>query len=128
MSKPTGYAVVGIYPLGGGKPQLMTSHGKIVLFDTREIAQGVIPLLGAGRRYTWSADGDTITFLEVDPAGVNRAVILTEYDPYDLPPGMPVPSETRLMDWRNHVMWSYVFTDCGQMQQQADGTWLNLAA
>ncbi len=122
-----GYAVIGIYPPGKDKPQLMSANGRVLIYDTPEIAKQVLPMLGNGRRALLSADGERVSFIPIDPKSVNRAVVLTGYDPYNLPAGMGFRSEARLQEWRRHIMWSYVFFDRGQMVRRADGTYANAA-
>lgn len=126
MSNP-GYAVIGVYAPGSQKPTLMSANQRVIVFDTPQIAKQIMPLLGNGRICHLSKDNETATFSPLDPQGVNRAVVLTGYDPYDLPPGAPVRSETRLQEWKRHVMWSAVFSDTGQMTQRKDGSWANAA-
>jgi len=121
------YAAVGIYRSGQARPSLLSANGKVIVFDTPQMARHVLPLLGGGRIAAWDADKETVCFTPIDPQGVNRACILTGYDPYHLPAGLPLRSETRLRAWRNHVMWQHVFADCGQMRRRVDGTFANTA-
>ena len=93
MSTPPAYAAIGIYQPGQTKPSLMSVQGKIVVFDHAAQARDYLPLLGGGRVTRWSG-AETAYWLPLDPNGVNRACILTGYDPYSLPPGMPVSSES----------------------------------
>jgi hypothetical protein len=126
MSHPPAYAAIGIYQPGQTKPSLMSVKGRIVVFDHPSQAADYLPLLGGGRVTQW-VDGENVFWLPLDPRGTNRACILTDYDPHSLPPGMPVPSETRGKEWKGHVHAAYVFHDCGQMVQRADGSWANTA-
>lgn len=126
MSAPPSYAAIGIYQSGQTKPSLMSVQGKIVVFDHVAQARDYVPLLGGGRVTRWEG-GETAYWLPMELTGVNRACILTEYDPYCLPPGLPVSSETHGREWRGHVHAAYVFHDCGQMAQRADGSWANTA-
>ena len=132
------YAVMGIYLPGQTKPQIMSAKGKVILFDTREVAINFAPKLADGRIDFWEADGETVSFAPLDPKGVNRACVLTGYDPFDAPIGLNIQSadgkrvykihsEARGREWKHHVMFSHVFFDCGQMAKQADGTMVNLA-
>lgn len=104
MSAP-GYAVIGIYRPGQSQPSLMSHHGRVIVFDTPEMARNYLPQLGGGRPTRWK-DRDTAYWLPLQPKGVNRAVVLTDYDVYNLPPGAPIRSETRGRDWQRHVIWS----------------------
>ena len=126
MSIPPAYAAIGIYRPGQAKPSLMSVQGKIVVFDHAGQARDHLPLLGGGRVTRWEGV-ETAYWLPLDLNGVNRACILTGYDPYNLPPGMPIQSETRSREWRGHVHAAYVFHDCGQMARRRDGSWANLA-
>ena len=126
MTAP-GYAALGIYKAGQNKPSLLSVNGRVVVFDTPEMAKNVVPVLGEDRPCTFSADGESAYFLPLDPNGVNRVVVLTDYDPYNLPSGLPMRSETRLTEWKGHVMWHLVFADCGQFEARGDGTYRNTA-
>ena len=112
------YVAVGITVFGKTDVSLLSANGQIVLFDTVAIAQQFLPLLGTGRSPVWSAGGEEVTFLPLQPNTISRAVILTGYDPYHLPAGMPlgVRSETAGKAWKSHIMWSHAFTDCGQFK------------
>lgn len=133
-----GYAVIGIFPPGGNAPQIMSVRGKIVVFDTPDIARQWMPRLGNGRVSGWDVGGDTVCFTPLDTRGVNRACVLTDYDPYQAPAGLSIPradgggvyrirSETHGREWKHHIIWSLALTDCGQMALQPDGTWVNTA-
>lgn len=123
------YCALAIYVAGNDDPTLLSVNLKVVLFDTKVIAQQFMPLLGNGRIPRWSMDGETITFLEFDPTGFNRACIITAYDPYNLPAGMPegISSETAGLEWHSHIMWSHVWFDCGQWERRANGKMFNTA-
>jgi hypothetical protein len=122
-----GYAAVGIYLAGEDRPTLMSANGRVIVFDTPVVARNFLPVLGAGRHDVWDLASERVWFTPIDPRGVNRAVILTDYDPYNLPPGLPIRSEVRHREWRNHVHYSAWWRDIGQMVQRADGTWANTA-
>ena len=123
-----GYAAVGIYLPGSDRPTLMSANGRVIVFDTPEVARHFLPLLGGGRPGCWDTEEETICFAPIDRDGVNRACILTGYDPYNLPPGLPVRSETRQKEWRRHVHWAHWWTDCGgNLTRRADGTFANTA-
>lgn len=113
---PRDYVAVGWYPWGKTSASLLAVGGKIVLFDTKQIAREFLPILGQGRIPSWSADGETLSFTPIDPRGMNKMVLVTEYNPYDLPAQMPdgIRSETHGKEWRNHIMFSHAFLDCGQ--------------
>ena len=125
MSHPP-FAAIGLYAPGQSKPSLMSARGRVIVFDHAEQARQYLPLLGGGRPTRWQ-DRERAFWLPLRQAGVNRACILTDYDPYALPPGLPVRSETRGREWRDHVHAAHVFHDCGQMRPQPDGSWRNTA-
>jgi len=124
------YCALGLYLVGADKPTLMASNKRIVLFDTLAIAQEVLPILGGeGRFASWDAGKETCFWTPIEPSGFNRAAILTAYDPSDLPANMPngILSEARGREWKYHVMWSHVMTDCGQFVRTTDGMFTNTA-
>ncbi len=104
MAAP-GYAVIGIFKSGNDKPSLMSYEGRVIVFDHPQQARDYLPLLGNGRITQW-ADCDTVSWMPLDPDGVNRAVIITEYDVYNLPPGHIVRSEVKSMAWVRHMPWA----------------------
>ncbi len=125
MSHPP-FAAIGIYAPGQSKPSLMSARGRVIVFDHAEQARQYLPLLGGGRPTRWQ-NQDNVCWLPLHIGGVNRACVLTDYDPYALPPGLPVCSETHGREWRGHVHAAHVFHDCGQMQAAADSSWRNTA-
>lgn len=120
MSHAPSYAAIGIYPPGDSKPSLLSKHNKVIVFDTPQMAKEFLPILGDGRLEHWSPDGESVSFTPILPNGVNRAVILTDYDVYNLPPGTPVRSESRLLEWRHHIHW-------GQALLEGDDGWRPVA-
>lgn len=127
---PDGYVVIGTYSLGADNARLLSANGLIVLFETVAMAQQFAPLLGCGRETTFAAGGEKISWSPLDPRGINRAVIITDYDPYNLPANFSVSgvkSETKTREWKHHVMWFHAFFDCGQHAVDADGNVRNLA-
>jgi hypothetical protein len=125
------YCAVGLYLVGENNPIVMMTNGKVVLFDTKVIAQQFMPQLGAGRLADWSADGEYLFFHPLKAQGFNKACVITAWDPYNLPAGMPdhIRSETPGREWRCHIMWSHAFTDCGpgHWVQNSDGVLVNTA-
>jgi hypothetical protein len=101
----------------------MSVNDLVVIFDTPQDARDMLPRLGPGRIARWS-DSDTICWLDIDPEGISRAVVLWDYNPYDAPHGR---SEAKYMDWKHHINWLYVFADVGQWEQTSDGRWFNAA-
>ena len=104
----------------------MSVGGKIVVFDHAVQARQYVPLLGGGRVTRWQ-DADTAYWLPLELNGVNRVCIVTDYDPYSLPPGLPVASETHGREWRGHVHAALCVPRLRTDAAQADGSWHNLA-
>lgn len=90
---------------------LVSSHKKVVVFDTPAMAKEFAPRLGDGRITMWDAEGETCSWFPQNVNGINSVSILTNYDPYNLPPAAPVPSETPLKSWKYHIMWNLWFSD-----------------
>lgn len=106
----------------------MSSNGRVIVFDTREVAKNFLPMLGGGRPTTWKADGESCYWLPVEKNALSRACVVTGYDPYDAPAGIPgIRSEAHGMEWRCHIMWSHWYSDCGQFEACSDGTFANTA-
>ena len=120
------YAVVGWYPNGGNDVRLLSSKGKVIVFDSPVHARDIMTKLSDGRLATWKR-GDVVTFSPALPNSINKACIVTDYDPYMLPACAPVSSETPLKPWKHHVSSWHVFYDCGQLTEDKDGTVTNLA-
>lgn len=78
---------------------------RVVVFDTPNCARAFLPHLGKGRITQWSLDMETATW-SFRLGAINRADILTGYDVYNLPGGLPVTSETHSMAWKEHVRWA----------------------
>lgn len=132
------YCAIGVWIFGRDNPALLRAEGepgvpgKVVIFDTLAMAQEFLPQLGMGRLATWSADRETVAFtpLSTEPGTFNRACVITKYDPYHLPSGMPpdLLSETLGKEWKRHIMWSAAFFDVGgNMVERPDGSIANLA-
>lgn len=102
---------------------LATDDSRVIVFDTVAQAQQYLPRLGNGRPTRWRGPEEAFWIpgtAEEFTLGVNRAVIVTEYDPYNIPAGLPILSEVRSREWRHHVHVS-------QIAQRPDGGWSNLA-
>ncbi len=95
------YAAVMVRSPVSGRWELMSSAGRVIVFDTAAVAWEWLPLLGQGRRYSVDAGGEGITFWEVSAALPNRARVVSPYFPAE---GQP---------WRRHRIWSEWWTDCG---------------
>jgi hypothetical protein len=88
------YAAIEVVCPFSGRWELMSSGGRVVVFDSAGIAGEVLPLLGGGRRSVLDADGRGVTFAEISLVCPNRARVVSPYVP-----GEAVP-------WRRHVIWS----------------------
>jgi hypothetical protein len=101
------YAVIAVYHAGEDNASVLCDYAdKIIVFDHVESARQFLPLLSNGRIVSWGADNESACFLPINENGVNRAVIISPYDVYNLPPNAPALSETRSMGWKNHVIWT----------------------
>jgi hypothetical protein len=129
MNNPNSYCAVSWYRHGQETPSLFTVDNKVIIFDTLAIAQNFLPILGDGRTPVWNAAGDVLCFLEIDPKGMNKLEIITDYDVYDLPAGMPpgIRSETKTQEWKYHIHWGLVFNDVGQVKRNKEGKVINNA-
>jgi hypothetical protein len=88
------YAVVAVVDPRTGGWELMSSGGRVIVFDTAEAAWNWLPLLGGGRPYRTDARSLSLWFVEVSATAPNRARVVSSYQ----------PGET--MPWKRHVIWS----------------------
>jgi hypothetical protein len=88
------YAAVAVYSPVSRRWELMSNRGRIIVFDTAEVAWNWLPLLGGGRPYTSDARSLSLCFLELSSTAPNRARVVSPYSPGELQP------------WRHHVIWS----------------------
>jgi len=100
MSQPDYAAVMVVSPVSGCW-ELMSSGGRIVIFDTAQVAWEWLPLLGQGRLYTADEQAGSIRFHELSGVLPNRARVVSPYRPDE-----PFP-------WRSHVIWSDWWSDLG---------------
>lgn len=109
---PHEYAIIVFHwPDTPGKPRdwqiAADPQGRVIVFDNKQIAQDWMPLLSNDRLTIWDDLAyESCHFEPLDPNCFNRGMILHPYPIYNLPPGHPVPSETRLRGWKWHVMYS----------------------
>jgi hypothetical protein len=124
------YAAVGVHWADRPQsPEFLAVEGRLVLFDTAEIARQTLPRLGAGRSESWDASQETVHFTPAVAGGFNALSIFTGYDPYDVPNGFRakgIYSEAKGLDWRRHVYWRHVLEPLvawadGQAQLQEGG-------
>ena len=88
------YAAVMVRSPLSGRWELMSSGGKVVVFDTAAIAWEWLPLLGQGRRCLGNAATRTVWFNELSSTLPNLAKIVCPYSPQEKAP------------WKRHVIWS----------------------
>lgn len=130
------FAIICIYPPGQSDPTPITVNGKLVIFDHAEQARNYIYLFGNSRETVFDTlDSVHWTPLKFDQP--NRALIVTEYDPYNAPANWDatkhdgtkyrIRSETHGMEWKHHIHAAYVFEECGQVDTDKDGVHTNLA-
>lgn len=105
----TRYCAVALYLVGKSEPVWLHHEGKIVVFDQRINAQDVLEWMSEGRDTIWFNNNEECAYQPIDPrpGKVNRAVIVTGYDPYHLPAQHAVLSETRGKEWRRHIHWGH---------------------
>ena len=101
MSRPD-YAAVAVLSPITGRWELMSSGGRVIVFDTARVAWEWLPLLGQGRRYAADSRAMRLSFQEVSARLPNQARVVCPYR----------PDENGA--WKRHVMWSEWWTDCGQ--------------
>jgi hypothetical protein len=89
-----------------GTYSLLSSNGKVIVFDTPDVARDVLGYLSEGRMCFWDSNREKLRFSPHIIGGVNEVALITNYDPYDAPEGK---SESRIHEWRHHVIWSRVF-------------------
>ena len=121
----TTYCVLGWYPNGQSDVRLISAKGKVILCETEQHAKDCLQFMSGGRLAMWRKDH--VYYQPIEKNAINHACVITGYDPYDLPPNAPVPSETHLKGWKNHVLHWLVFHDCGQLEVHEDGSFINHA-
>lgn len=89
-----GYAAVAVFSPITGRWELMSDGGRVIVFDSAQVAWEWLPMLGSGRPHVADARSHSVTFLEVSAVAPNRARVICPYEP-----GEPTP-------WRRHVIWS----------------------
>ncbi|HZO90530.1 MAG TPA: hypothetical protein VFB38_19540 [Chthonomonadaceae bacterium] len=104
MSQPD-YAAVAVVNPVTGRWELMSSGGRVIVFDTAQMAWEWLPLLGQGRLYRADRRTLSLWFLEVSSALPNRARVVCPYRPEEAQP------------WRRHLIWSEWWSDCGQPKE-----------
>ena len=80
-----------------GKWELMSSGGKIIVFDTAAVALEWLPLLGQGRRCHTDVARATVWFEEISTTLPNIAKVVSPYSPEERTP------------WKRHLIWTEAF-------------------
>lgn len=88
------YAAIAVVNVTTGKWERMSSNGRVIVFDTAEIAWNWLPLLGGGREYRLDRKSGEICFLQIRMDQPNRAKLISPYDPGESYP------------WREHIIWT----------------------
>jgi hypothetical protein len=88
------YAAVAVFSPVSRRWELMSHNGRIIVFDTAEVAWNWLQLLGSGRPYSANARSLSLCFLELSATAPNRARIISPYAPGESQP------------WRHHMIWS----------------------
>ncbi len=88
------YAAVSVFSPRTRRWELMSDRGRVIVFDTAEVAWNWLPLLGGGRTYASDARSLSLCFLELSGVAPNRARVVTHYMPEERAP------------WRGHIIWS----------------------
>src|ERR1051325_6114863 len=88
------YAAVAVFsprPRWWGR---MSDGGRVIVFDTAEMAWNWLPLLGSGRPYSADARSLSLWFMEISSTAPNRARVVAPYFPDERQP------------WKRHVIWT----------------------
>lgn len=88
------YAAVRVFSPISHRWELMSDGGRVIVFDTAEVAWNWLPLLGGGRSYRADVRRLCLWFHEISTVHPNRAAVVTPYVPGEAQP------------WRRHRLWS----------------------
>ena len=91
------YAAVLVVSPVSGQWELMSVKGRVVVFDTAQMAWEWLPTLGQGRISSSDEKRLSVSFLELSAFLPNRARVVT---PYALGEATP---------WKRHVIWTEAF-------------------
>jgi len=106
--------VIGVWFRGEEHPTLLSANDRIIVFDTPQMARDFMPRLGGGRPTCWK-DADSAYWPILTKTGINRAVVLWNYDPYNAPNGR---AESRLHEWQHHIIWQMALANMGQINEK----------
>lgn len=103
------YCAIALYAVGKAEPFWLQQDGRIIIFDSKANAQDIIELMSEGRDTNWSQNGEDATYwpLSGQRGKVNRSLVITGYDVYNVPAGHAVPSETKGLSWKHHIHWAH---------------------
>ncbi len=88
------YAAVMVLSPISGNWELMSSGGKVIVFDTERVAWEWMPMLGQGRICREDEAKKQISFLELSRELPNCARVISPYVPGERQP------------WKAHQIWS----------------------
>jgi len=88
------YAAVMVVSAVTGKWELLSVKGRVVVFDTAQVAWEWLPTLGQGRISLTNEKGLSLCFAEISRTLPNRARVVSPYFPQETQP------------WRKHLIWS----------------------
>src|ERR1051326_4352417 len=88
------YAAVSVFSPVTQRWELMSDGGRVIVFDTAEVAWNWLPLLGGGGPYSADLRALTLCFAEISRMAPNRARVVSPYRPDEKQP------------WKHHVIWS----------------------
>lgn len=109
---PTRYCAVACYYNGRQAPVWLHDKGKIIVFEIKAQAEDILELMADGRDTIWDAKMESCCYQPLLGIGhCNRAVIITDYDIYNLPAQHAVRSETRGKAWTGHVLVGHWLRD-----------------
>ena len=115
-----------------GDFSILTVNGekgrKVVVFDHKGVAQDFLDLLANGRLSIWDEAKEQCTYSPILPDKYNQAIIITDYDPHNVPANFVVSSETPGKAWKYHIQhWEAFYDVGGNMEMQDDGKLINHA-
>ncbi len=89
-----GYAAVEVVSPISGMWELMSAGGRVIVFDTAQVAFEWLPLLGSGRPCSLDARSLSVCFQVISNVHPNRARVAPNYDPGEKAP------------WKRHIIWT----------------------
>ena len=99
------YAAVAVMSVITGKWELLSCGGRVVVFDTAEMAWHWLPTLGQGRIGIEDRSRMSLCFAEISRELPNRSYVVSPYHPEESQP------------WGRHIIW----TDLGREESSSHG-------